>query len=109
MSGCDASWSSGSMRYRLRMTAEQHHKLANHLLPEDGKEAAALLLCGRRGGMHDHVFMVEQVVPIPYAKCKRSRDRVTWPTDFVDRLLPEASDRHLAIVKAHSHRQGNEA
>jgi hypothetical protein len=34
------------MKVKLRMTGKQHELLKGHLLAPDGKEAAALALCG---------------------------------------------------------------
>ncbi|MGQ2933741.1 MAG: ThiF family adenylyltransferase [Sphingopyxis sp.] len=87
------------------MTANQADLLARHLFPDDGCEAVALLLCGRRAGADRHRLLVRRIVPIPYAECsERKPDLVTWPTRYVDALLEEASRHDLAIVKIHGHR-----
>jgi ThiF family/Prokaryotic homologs of the JAB domain len=91
------------MKYTLRMTDAHHAALRSHLFPGDGKEAVALLLCGRRKGADRHVLTVKKVVPIPHDVCDRRHDRVTWPTEFVDPLLGEAYGRGYAIVKVHCH------
>lgn len=91
------------MKYHLRMTEAQHAALCSHLFPGDGKEAVALLLCGRRAGPERHIFTVRRAVNVPHALCDRRPDRITWPTDFVDQLIQEAYGRGLAIVKVHSH------
>jgi hypothetical protein len=91
------------MKYALRMTEAHHDALRSHLFPGDGKEAVALLLCGRRKGVDRHILTVTKVVPIPHDVCDRRPDRVTWPTDFVDPLLGEAYGRGYAIVKVHCH------
>jgi len=91
------------MKYTLRMTDAHHSALRSHLFPGDGKEAVALLLCGRRKGADRHVLTVKKVIPIPHDVCDRRPDRVTWPTEFVDPLLGEAYGRGYAIVKVHSH------
>lgn len=93
----------GRMNYALRMTESQHRDLRAHLFPGDGKEAVALLLCGRRPGAARHVLTVRKVVPVPHDACDRHADRVTWPTDFLDPLLGEAYGRGMAIVKVHCH------
>ena len=36
------------MTYALRLTQAQHEILHRHLFPGDGKEAVAILLCGKR-------------------------------------------------------------
>ncbi len=91
------------MKYSFRMTGSQHQKLRSHLFPGDGKEAIALLLCGRRNGEDRHVFTVRKMVLIPHELCDRRPDLVTWPTDFVDALWREAYVEHLAIAKVHGH------
>jgi len=91
------------MKYSLRMTELQHAALQAHLFPGDGKEAVALLLCGRRNGTGRHVFTARKVVPIPYEVCDRHPDRITWPTELVDMLLSDAYGKEQAIVKVHSH------
>ena len=91
------------MKYTVRMSQEHHVRLQEHLFPGDGKEAVALLLCGRRAGREHHVFTVQKVLPIPYDVCDRRVDHVTWPTDSVDALVTEAYGRGLAVVKVHSH------
>lgn len=91
------------MTYSLRLTEAQHASLQSHLFPGDGLEAVALLLCGRRKGAQRHVFTVRRVLPIPYDRCQRRADGVTWPTDFVDDLLRDAFGKGQAIIKVHSH------
>ena len=91
------------MKFTLHMTQRQHDALREHLFPGDGKEAAALLLCGRRAGAEHHVLTIHKIAPIPYEVCDRRADRVTWPTEHVDALIAEAYGRGMAIVKVHSH------
>jgi hypothetical protein len=91
------------MKYSLRMTQAQHQALRAHLFPGDGKEAVALLLCGRRRGIDRHILTLRKIVMIPHGVCDRRPDRVTWPTDFVDPLVGEAYGRGYAIVKIHCH------
>ena len=91
------------MKYALRITENQHAALQTHLFPGDGKEAVALLLCGRRNGEARHIFTVRKVIPVPYEACGRWPDRITWPTDTVEALLREAYGKNQAIVKVHSH------
>src|SRR5580704_1435656 len=92
-------------RYVLRLTQTQHSSLRTHLMPEDGCEAVALALCGRRAGHNHHVFVAQEIVLIPYSSCSvRTPDRVTWPTELVEPLLRKAYGRGMAIAKFHSHR-----
>jgi hypothetical protein len=95
------------MQVKLRMTGKQHDLLKEHLLAADGKEAAALALCGRRAGEDTQCLLVRKIEPIPYSECAvRERDLITWPTQRLVPLLEEAAKRHLGILKIHSHPQG---
>lgn len=91
--------------YVLRLTQGQHNALRTHLLPADGCEAVALALCGRRAGDERHVFVVRDIVTVPYSVCSvRTPDRVTWPTDKVEPLFRKAFGQGQGIIKFHSHR-----
>jgi len=91
--------------YTLRLTQAQHDTLRTHLLPPDGCEAVVLALCGRRAGEEKHIFVVREVVTVPYAVCSiRTADRITWPTEIVEPLVRKAFGRGQAILKFHSHR-----
>jgi|HubBroStandDraft_6_1064221.scaffolds.fasta_scaffold14777_1 hypothetical protein len=91
--------------YALRFTQAQYDVLWTHLLPADGCEAVALALCGRRLGDERHVFVIREIVTVPYSACSvRTPDRVTWPTEMVEPLIRKSYGQGLAIVKFHSHR-----
>ena len=94
------------MKYKLRITAEQHDKLRAHLFPGDDLEAAALLLCGRNQLGDRHVLSMHKSVMIPHNECQRAKDRVTWPTHFADKVIAEAAKQQMAVVKVHSHPTG---
>jgi molybdopterin/thiamine biosynthesis adenylyltransferase len=95
------------MRIKLRLTETDHAKLQHHLLPGDGLEAVAVVLCGRRKSNSHHCLTVRSVVPIPYEECKvRTPDRITWSTQRLIPLLEEAARYDLAILKVHSHPGG---
>lgn len=86
------------------MTAVQYAQLRTHLFPNDGNEAVSLLLCSRRSGTDRHVFIVHDMLLIPYDECDRSPTHVRWNTDRIDDLLERAATHSYAIVKVHSHR-----
>ena len=91
--------------YALRFTQAQYDVLRTHLLPADGCEAVALALCGRRSGVERHVFVIREIVTVPYSACSvRTPDRVTWPTEMAEPLIRKSYGQGLAIVKFHSHR-----
>jgi hypothetical protein len=93
-----------SQRVSLAMTAEHHAALRRHLFPGDGKEAAAIALCGRGEAPGRSRLLVQELHPVPYAVCsERAPDRVAWPTSWLDVLLAAASSRGLSVVKLHSH------
>ena len=95
------------MRIKFRLTETDHAKLQHHLLPGDGLEAVAVVLCGRRKSDSHHCLTVRSVVRIPYDECKvRTPDRVTWSTQRLIPLLEEAARYDLAILKVHSHPGG---
>lgn len=95
------------MEFVLRLTEEQHSKLHGHLFPGDGKEAVALIECGRRDGRDRHVLVAKNIHLIPHDACtERTQEGVVWPTRFVDPLLPDALKYGRAIVKIHSHPTG---
>src|SRR5258706_12466664 len=91
--------------YALRLTQAQHETLPTPLLPADGCEAVALALCRRGAGEERHVFIVREIVNVPYSVCSvRTPDCVTWPTEMVEPLIRKAYGEGQAIVKFHSHR-----
>lgn len=90
-------------RFSLRMTQAQQGQLFTHLFPGDGREAVALMACGRAIGADTHAFTVREVTPIPHEVCQRAADRVTWPTEVVDDLVARSFGKGQAIVKVHSH------
>ena len=94
---------------RLRLTAQQHTDLRQHLFPWDGKEAVAVALCGRTASLGSEVLLVHKLELVPYAACTRSRDRIAWPPTLVEHFFREAAENDLAIVKVHSHPEGHDA
>lgn len=92
------------MSYALRLTHAQHQQLHAHLFPGDGKEAVAILLCGKRPGASRHILTVREIHPVPYEQClERTPTHVKWSTDIIDSLLPSVIGNDFCIVKVHSH------
>lgn len=92
------------MRVTLSLTEQDHSQLQHHLFPGDGKEAAAILLCGQAEGAHTHRLLVREVHVIPYSDCSvRTPVQLTWATDFIVPLLDRAEREGWALVKVHSH------
>ena len=95
------------MHVTLALTIHHHLQLQSHLFPGDGKEAAAILLCGRAKGAQAHRLLVREVHPIPYQECSvRTPVQVTWSTDFMVPLLDRAEREGWTLVKVHSHPTG---
>ncbi|MEQ1809376.1 MAG: ThiF family adenylyltransferase [Terricaulis sp.] len=91
----------------LAFSGDQHEHLKNFLFPGDGKEAVALLLCGRRAGERRHRLTVREIHEIPYEYCpKRTTTLVTWSPDYIDHILERAAALGLSVVKVHSHPNG---
>ena len=92
----------------LAMTARQHAELRGQLLPGDGLEAAAILLCNHGTGRRSQRLLVAEQIHLPHERSERLPDRVTWP--FADHLPPERIfeiDRNgQSIVTVHSHPNG---
>lgn len=91
----------------LALSGDQHDHLRQFLYPGDGKEAVAILLCGRRDGPRTHRLIVREIHGIPYEHCTvRTQTLVTWPPDYIDGILERASAERLSVVKIHSHPNG---
>jgi hypothetical protein len=93
-------------RRTLAFSGVLHAKLAAHLLPPDGGEAAAILLCTFGHG-ENASLIVRDFVPVPYAECTvRKTDYIVWP----GKRLAEAQDRAeqdgMTMVLIHSHPGG---
>ncbi|MDE0449961.1 MAG: ThiF family adenylyltransferase [Spirochaetaceae bacterium] len=91
----------------LSLSGDQYEHLRKFLFPGDGKEAVALLLCGRRAGDRRERLVVREVQGIPYDRCsERTGARVTWPPEYMAPMLDRAAEERLSVVKVHSHPSG---
>jgi hypothetical protein len=91
----------------LALSGDQHVALKRFLFLDDGHEAVAILLCGRRDGDRVHRLTVREVHGIPYdVYTLRSPTQVTWPPDWIAHLLDRAASERLSVVKVHSHPTG---
>jgi hypothetical protein len=94
----------------LALSGDQHDHLKSFLFPGDGKEAVAIMLCGRRDGDRRHRLTVREIHGIPYEDyLVRSPVRVTWPPDYIVPMLERAAAENLSVVKIHSHPTGYSA
>lgn len=93
----------------LRLSGVQRGQLFQHLFPDDGFEAVALVLCGRWQSAERTALTAAEVFPIPYeACCVREPDLVTWKTEAMLPALERALSKKLSVVKVHSHPTGYE-
>ena len=89
---------------KLSISGAHYAALKAHLFPGDGKEAAALALCGVRHGANRIAISVRDLHVIPYAVCtRREPDAISWPVEWMDGLVDQAESERLAVVKFHSH------
>ena len=96
-----------SVPVSLSLSGDQHEHLKSFLFPGDGKEAVALLLCGRRAGDRRERLIVREIQSIPYDQCsERTTTRVTWSPEYVAPMLDRAVEEGLSVVKVHSHPSG---
>lgn len=88
----------------LALSGDQHDHLESFLYPGDGKEAVAILLCGRRAGDRRSRLVVREIHDIPYEHCSvRTPTQVTWQPDYIEGILERAAAERFSVVKIHSH------
>ncbi|WP_147415819.1 HesA/MoeB/ThiF family protein [Ulvibacterium marinum] len=87
----------------FKITDKMCQELKNHLHNGDGLEALAFVVCGRLNHEGDNWLLAHEVFLMPYEKCSRNVDYVSWKTEHIEHLLEKAKDKGFAIVKVHSH------
>ena len=87
----------------FKITDKMCQELKNHLHNGDGLEALAFVVCGRLNHENDNWLLAHEVFLMPYEKCSRDVDIVSWKTEHIEHLLEKAKDKGFAIVKVHSH------
>ncbi len=88
---------------RLAIGGCHYEQIKGHLFPDDGFEAAVIIICGRAGKK----YCVQQVIEIPYDRCvNRASDRLTWPGAYLDDALELADPIDASIILMHSHPGG---
>ncbi len=98
---------SQGMKAVLRLTGQQHEDLKRHLFPGDGREAVALVRCGRLAGSDPYVLCAHEILRVPHEVCRvREPDLVYWPPQTGHALYERAAERSMAILKVHSHPAG---
>jgi len=97
------------MALQLRISGIHHEILKHHLLPQDGREAVAVALCGRHTTGDGKMLMVHDLTLIPHNECyTREWDLLCWPTERVVPYFEKIGKTDLAILKIHSHPGGYE-
>ncbi|RTL31968.1 MAG: ThiF family adenylyltransferase [Burkholderiales bacterium] len=92
------------MQTSLILTSEQRQQLAQHLLPADGCEAVAVVLCGMAQTNGCRRLIAREIHLVPHDVCTvRQPDRVTWPTEVMLPWLAVAEKRNHAVLKIHGH------
>lgn len=89
----------------LALSGAQHARLQAHLLPQDGREAAAILLCAP--GMTEGHLVVRDMALVPHDEClAREPDAIVWPGMRLADALARAEDDGLGLILIHSHPGG---
>lgn len=99
------------MRYTVTLQARHEQRLRELVLPGDGREGVAYLLCRRSIVEHDPWtgqpelrLISRDVVEIDAADVfEREAERVAWRSDTLHRLLPRCQRDGLVVVLVHSH------
>jgi hypothetical protein len=89
----------------LVLTDAVHKRLQAHLLPGDGLEAAAILLCTRME-TGQIKLLCRDIVPVPHDQCNRIENHLMWPGDFLEIALDRAEAEDLSLILIHSHPGG---
>lgn len=89
----------------ISFAGRQHARVRTHLFPGDGSEAAAILLCTRTPGPRLRL-LVREAILVPHEACRRTRNSLTWPGDYIENAIDRAAPEGLAIVLLHSHPGG---
>jgi hypothetical protein len=89
----------------LTLTAEMHERVQDHLFPDDGLEAAAVLVCAKAPGPRLRL-LVRDVVLVPHDQCVRRPDELKWPGTAIEDAIDLAEKEDLSIILMHSHPGG---
>lgn len=89
----------------LALSGLMHATLKRHLFPGDGLEAAALLVCARGVGPRDRLIARDAIL-VPYDRCRRARDAITWPGAYLEEVIDLAEHEGLTIILMHAHPGG---
>jgi proteasome lid subunit RPN8/RPN11 len=94
------------MSRTLALSGTLHAKAMAHLLPRDGREAAAILLCSLGHGP-DANLIVRDILCVPHGECAiRKFDFIAWPGERLVEAQDRAEQDELTLVLVHSHPGG---
>ena len=97
------------MIYTLAMRDDDMNALRRCLFPGDGKEAAALMLCGTGMSTSGVRLMVREIMDINVEDCvTRTGKELSWATEkyLTPNLVERMDSQRLSLVTAHSHPSG---
>ena len=95
------------MSSTLALAGTTHEHLRGHLFPDDGREAAAILLCSRTPSPRLRL-LVKKVLPVPpHDECRhRGQDRINWPGRYLEEAIDRGEQEGLSVILLHSHPGG---
>ena len=95
--------------YQLVLNEKQHTDLKKHLLPADGAEAAAILLCHRGDAKECCRLVTHSLILVPYDQSThRNATYLEWATKNVitPELITDMDKKGLSFLTIHSHPSG---
>ena len=98
-----------SKHYQLVLNEKQHTDLKKHLLPEDGAEAAAILLCHKGDAKECCRLVTHSFILVPYNQSThRDATYLDWATKNVitPELMTDMDKKGLSFLTIHSHPSG---
>jgi len=91
------------MTVSLTLTERQHEELRRILLPGDGMESAAILIC-RYTGPERERLIVSKIQDVPDGVCViRKHDFISWPGESIEEAIDTAEPEGDALLLIHSH------
>lgn len=95
------------MEFHLKISQYHHDLLKQHLISPDGKESAAVALCGRYNTSTRNELLVHEVIMIPNNECTiRESEILRWSTKRAIPFFEKVSKHNFALLKMHSHPGG---
>lgn len=82
-----------------------YKKLKRHLITDDQKESAAILLCSNTN-QEQVKLLVQEIILIPHSECDRQGGKLVWPGSYLETAIDKAELKGLSIVLIHSHPGG---